>query len=674
MPNRLAAATSPYLLQHADNPVDWYEWGDEATSAAHERGVPILLSVGYSACHWCHVMAHESFEDETTARYMNEHFVNVKVDREERPDVDRIYMDAVQATTGRGGWPMTVFLTPDGRPFFAGTYYPRERNHGMPSFGDVLAAVATAWTERREEIDDQADRITDAVRVTVAPRADMPDLESLDRAITDLESGFDPEFGGFGGAPKFPQPSTLELLLRYATLFPDRDGATAALTMIETTLERMAAGGIYDQIRGGFARYSVDRVWLVPHFEKMLYDNALLGRTFLRAAQLTGRADFTAVARATLDYLIEEMADPSGGLHAAEDADSEGVEGKYYVWSWDELGRVLGSDRELTATIYGATPEGNFEGANILHLRSPAAAPTEPAGIAAGELAAAKQSFDRRLLEHRRSRIPPGRDDKIVTAWNGLALRTLAESAAVLGDAAYLDAAVGIATFLTETADVGGTLHRSWRDGRLGVAGFCDDYAAAAIGLFALFQATGDGRWFDRAKDLTDRMIARFVDDEGGFFATEADTGLIARPKNILDNPTPADNSLAAEALQIHAALTGDAGTRRLVDGAVRAAGPGIERHPAFVGHLLAVWATRLAGIREVAIVAPPSAASRFARVVWEEFRPDAVVAIGDGSAEHVPLLEGRSAGSAGRAYVCRDFVCDLPAETPNDLLRLLRR
>ena len=668
MPNRLANATSPYLLQHQDNPVDWHEWGDEANAAARERDVPILLSVGYSACHWCHVMAHESFEHPETAALMNDLFVNVKVDREERPDVDRIYMDAVQAMTGRGGWPMTVFLTPDGHPFFAGTYFPKERSHGMPSFRDVLEGVSAAWNDRRGELDTQAARISAAIATTVPSADHLPDLAALDRAVADLRGSFDPEHGGFGGAPKFPQPTTLELLMRYAALFPDRSGADDALAMVTTTLERMARGGIYDQIAGGFARYSVDAFWLVPHFEKMLYDNALLARTYLRAGQLTGRADFTRVATETLDYLIGDMADPAGGLHSAEDADTEGVEGKYSVWTWAELGDVLGADRTLAGQVYGATPEGNFEGANNLYRPRSLSEIAATTGIDPEELAAAKAGIDRRLRERRATRVRPGRDDKIVTAWNGLALRALAEADAVLDVARYREAAIRIAEFITTIVDVDGTLHRSWRRGTIGVPGFCDDYAAGAIGLFTLFQTTGDPEWFDRAESIMDRMIERFADGDNGFFATEAESGLIARPKNVLDNPTPSDNSLAAEALLMYAALTGDGRAARLRDGAVRAAGVPAQSNPSFTGQMLAVRATTLAGVKEVAIVGSGPASGSLAGVVWDRFRPEVVVAIGDGTPASVPLLEGRGGDGGPRAYVCRDFVCALPVDTAGAL------
>jgi uncharacterized protein YyaL (SSP411 family) len=663
MPNHLVDATSPYLLQHQDNPVDWYEWGDAAFTAAHTTDRPILLSVGYAACHWCHVMAHESFEDPETAAYMNEHFVNVKVDREERPDVDRIYMDAVQAMSGRGGWPMTVFLTPDGGPFFAGTYFPKERVHGLPSFLDVLAGVSNAWQTNRAELDEQAERLTEAVNAALPVADDLPAAADVDRAIDSLAASFDQEHGGFGGAPKFPQVPTLELLLRTAAF-----GDEAALSMLRDTLDAMGRGGIYDHLGGGFARYSVDRYWLVPHFEKMLYDNALLARTYLRSWQLTGEQLHLDIARATLDYLIRDMTDPSGGIHSAEDADSEGSEGAYYVWTWDEFGRVLGADRELAASIYGATADGNFEGANVLHLPQSIDELAVRLDMDPQELATRRSVIDERLRAFRNTRIRPGRDDKIVTAWNGLALRALAEADTVLGVSAYRDAAIRIAEFLTGPAMPDGRLVRSWRRDRPGGPAYADDYGAAALGLYALYQTTGDERWFLAAERLVSTLVDQFADLEGGgFFATASDAEqLIARPKNLQDNPTPSDNALAAEALLTHLAYTGDVAALRLVEAAVRAAGVLIGRHPAFAGQMLAVWATALHGIKEVAIVGTsPGDTEALAAVVAERFRPDCVPAVGIAGATQVPLLRDRAAGEGALAYVCRDFVCERPVATP---------
>jgi hypothetical protein len=663
MPNHLVDATSPYLLQHQDNPVDWYEWGDAAFTAAHTTDRPILLSVGYAACHWCHVMAHESFEDPETAAYMNEHFVNVKVDREERPDVDRIYMDAVQAMSGRGGWPMTVFLTPDGGPFFAGTYFPKERVHGLPSFLDVLAGVSNAWQTNRAELDEQAERLTEAVSAALPVADDLPAAADVDRAIDSLAASFDQEHGGFGGAPKFPQVPTLELLLRTAAF-----GDEAALSMLRDTLDAMGRGGIYDHLGGGFARYSVDRYWLVPHFEKMLYDNALLARTYLRSWQLTGEQLHLDIARATLDYLIRDMTDPSGGIHSAEDADSEGSEGAYYVWTWDEFGRVLGADRELAASIYGATADGNFEGANVLHLPQSIDELAVRLDMDPQELATRRSVIDERLRAFRNTRIRPGRDDKIVTAWNGLALRALAEADTVLGVSAYRDAAIRIAEFLTGPAMPDGRLVRSWRRDRPGGPAYADDYGAAALGLYALYQTTGDERWFLAAERLVSTLVDQFADLEGGgFFATASDAEqLIARPKNLQDNPTPSDNALAAEALLTHLAYTGDVAALRLVEATVRAAGVLIGRHPAFAGQMLAVWATALHGIKEVAIVGTsPGDTEALAAVVAERFRPDCVPAVGIAGATQVPLLRDRAAGEGALAYVCRDFVCERPVATP---------
>jgi len=489
MPNKLANATSPYLLQHKDNPVDWFEWGDEAFTEARERDIPVILSVGYSSCHWCHVMAHESFEDDETAAFMNEHFVNVKVDREERPDVDRVYMDAVTAMTGRGGWPMTVFLTPDAKPIFAGTYFPKETFGHHPSFMDVMTAVLDAWNTNREGAIDQADQITSVITQIDTNVGYLPVMANLEHAVTGLSNAFDRKNGGFGGAPKFPQEPTLEFLLRMAALRPDTDSGAAAVSMLTHALTAMADGGIYDHLTGGFARYSVDSAWVIPHFEKMLYDNAQLARLYLRAWQVTGIDRFRDVAVDVLDYLDTAMADPAGGLHSAEDADSEGVEGRFAVWTWDELGDVLGEDRELAAKIYGATPGGNFEGANNLHRRTDIGDVMEATGLTIGEINAARVSIDERLRDRRAKRTPPGRDDKIVTAWNGLALRSFAEAAAILDDARYMERARSIASFLANEASPDGRLVRSWRD-RPGYAAFADDLAAVALGMYTLFSVT----------------------------------------------------------------------------------------------------------------------------------------------------------------------------------------
>ncbi|MGI9648251.1 MAG: thioredoxin domain-containing protein, partial [Acidimicrobiia bacterium] len=469
MPNRLAAATSPYLLQHRDNPVDWFPWGDEAFQAARDRDRPVLLSVGYSACHWCHVMAHESFEDPETARVMNELFVNVKVDREERPDVDGIYMSAVQAMNGHGGWPMTVFITPDGRPFFAGTYFPKEPRGGMPSFGQVMEAVDEAWRQRRDEIEEQSDRLVSAVSQRIAPGAAPIDEARLQTAYRDAIDKVDWEFGGFGGAPKFPQVPGHEFLLRVH----EEPWAPRAGEALRLSLDQMAAGGIFDHLAGGFARYATDRVWLVPHFEKMLYDNALLARLYLRAGQELNEPAYEQVARQTLDYMLTDLGLPGGGFASAEDADSEGVEGKFYVFSFDEFTEVVGADSVAIGAVLGVTRGGNFEGSNILHAARPVAEVAAEHGVSVEWLSQAVGDAKARLLEVRNRRGRPGLDDKVITAWNGLALRALAEAGAVLGENRYLEAGRANARFILENlrrAD--GRLLRSFRQGQANIPAF----------------------------------------------------------------------------------------------------------------------------------------------------------------------------------------------------------
>jgi uncharacterized protein len=651
MPNRLAEATSPYLLQHKDNPVDWHQWGEEAFAEAQARDVPVLLSVGYAACHWCHVMAHESFEDTETAEEMNRLYVNVKVDREERPDVDSIYMEAVQTMTGQGGWPMTVWLTPDGRPFYAGTYYPDTDRHGMPSFRTVMRAVSDAWETKRDEVLGQSARLTDAISRTIPRAEDLPAIETLGRAYESLAASFDPINGGFGDAPKFPQEPELDFLLRVHR----ESWAPHADHMLRVTLSEMADGGIHDQIGGGFARYSVDPQWLVPHFEKMLYDNAQLARIYLWAGIELEEPRFVEVARSTIRYLLDELRHPDGGFFSAEDADSEGVEGKFYVWTTDELDLVLGpEDGAEAARFFGATPHGNFEGSNILYRPTP-----DP-------WTDRIESIGARLHEHRATRVRPGLDDKVVASWNGLAIMALADAGAALGDAGYLEAARQTARFILDHMVVDGVLGRSWRDGQAGVAGFLEDHAAVALGLFALYAATGEHEWYEAAATLTLGIPDRFTDPEGGFFDTPVDgESLIKRPKSHADNPLPSGNGMAAEALLTLGAYTGDAALRDLATSTLRAAGLLMERYPSMVGHHLGVLHSFLTG-RELAIVGPDWA--DLARVYWSRYRPQIVLAPSTGGEEPIPLLDGRSKPGQTLAYLCQNHVCALPTTDPQAL------
>lgn len=659
MPNRLIRSTSPYLRQHADNPVDWYEWGDEAFESARSRDVPILLSVGYSACHWCHVMAHESFENAETAALMNEHFVNIKVDREERPDVDAIYMSATQAMTGRGGWPMTVFLDVDRRPFYAGTYFPSEPRHGMPSFVQLLTAISEAWTQRREELFDQAERLTEAISRPIPPGEAPPDTDSLRRAYGQIEGLFDAVHGGLGGAPKFPQQPALDFLLRIT----GRDWAPKAGPMVRQTLERIAAGGIHDHLGGGFARYSVDAEWLVPHFEKMLYDNAQLARLYLRAGQVFGSEWFTEVAIRTLDYLARDLSNPEGGFTSAEDADSEGAEGTFYVWTEPELREALGDRADFAIARYGITPGGNFEGAHILHHGRLLSEVAEILAIEPSEVRRLDQEVRELLFEVRERRPRPGLDHKVVAAWNGLAIRAFAEAGAVLGRPDLIDRASRCADFvLDRLTDSTGRLLRVWAEDEAKVPAFCEDHAAVALGCFSLYEATGELRWFVAAERLTRAIPDLFAAEDGGFYTSGSDSEeLLVRQKDLMDNPSPSGNSMASDALMRLAAYTGEHDLVVQAEGAMRAAALIVERSPSAVGHMLGVIDFDVSGAVEVAVVGKE--ADQMADVVWSRYRPNLVLAVdreGDGSGT-VPLLEGRYEEGHTRAFVCEDFVCQLP-------------
>jgi uncharacterized protein YyaL (SSP411 family) len=659
--NRLGDATSPYLLQHADNPVDWWEWSDEAFAEAVRRDVPVLLSVGYAACHWCHVMAHESFEDAATAEQLNTGFVAIKVDREERPDIDAVYMAATQAMTGQGGWPMTCFLTPAGEPFHCGTYYPPEPRQGMPSFRQLLDAVSRAWREDGDRVREAAEQI--AGRLAEAAAASLPpdavDAAALAKAVTSLSDAFDSRVGGFGDAPKFPPSMVLEFLLRHH----ERTGSATALGMATLTCDRMARGGMYDQLAGGFARYSVDAGWVVPHFEKMLYDNALLLRVYAHLARMTGSAQAMRVADETAAFLVRDLRTAEGGFASALDADTDGVEGKTYAWTPAQLDAVLAADDGAwAARLLSVTAAGTFEhGASTLQLLVD---PDDPARWVRVRAA---------LLAARDERPQPARDDKVVTAWNGLAIVALAEGGAALGRPAWIQAAVDAAELLLTRHVVDGRLRRSSRGGAVGAAaGVLEDHAALADGLLALHQATGTAHWLHAATDLLDMTLAHFVAD-GVLFDTADDAEtLLHRPREVADNATPSGSSALTSALLTASVLTEDGGRfRSAAEAALRGAGTVTRQYPRFAGHWLTAAEAAVTGPLQVAIVGPGPALLAQAR----RLAPGGTVIVaGEPDAPGVPLLAGRPlVGGVAAAYVCRGFVCDFPVTTPAALAAAVR-
>nr|PZN63298.1 MAG: thioredoxin domain-containing protein [Sphaerobacter thermophilus] len=676
MANRLQHETSPYLLQHADNPVDWYPWGEEALEAARAQDKPILLSIGYAACHWCHVMERESFENPDIAALMNQHFINIKVDREERPDLDTVYMAAAQMMTGQGGWPLTIFLMPDGKPFYAGTYFPPEDRSGMPGFPRVLLAVAEAYRNRRDDLERAANDIqghlTEHFRWSLPETAITPAL--LNEAASGLARQFDEANGGFGGAPKFPPPMALEFLLRYRL----RTGSDTALRIVELTLERMARGGIHDQVGGGFHRYAVDATWLVPHFEKMLYDNALLARLYTLTYQATGHPFYAATALDTIEYVLREMTSPDGGFYSTQDADSEGEEGKFYVWTPEELEAVLGPEQApIVARYYGVHPGGNFEGKSILHV------PEAPESVAAAfdltldELVEIIGPAREKLYAARAQRVWPGRDEKILTDWNGLMLRALAQAAIALGRSDLRDAAVRNATFLHTHLYRDGRLLHSYKDGEAKITGYLADYASLIAGLLALYEATFDVRWIAWARDLTDRAIADFWDNEGGaFFDTSADDApLVARPKDAFDSATPSGNSLMAESLLRLGLLLGEDDYRQRAMTVLERFAALAAKAPTGFGQLLCAADLALAEAHEIALVGDPQvpAMAEMLAVVQQPYLPHQVVALRhpdqDGEDEVIPLLAGRTARDGQpTAYVCRNYACRQPVTTAHDL------
>lgn len=683
MPNRLANENSPYLLQHVDNPVDWYPWGEEALVAAREADLPILLSIGYAACHWCHVMAHESFEDGETAVYMNQHFINIKVDREERPDIDSIYMNAVVALTGQGGWPMTVFMTPDGRPFYGGTYFPPTPRFGMPSFIQLMAGITDAWQTRRDEVEKSATSIAEQLgKQASVIRLNLPQSQQFDpnlplAATQQFAQLFDKVQGGFSQAPKFPPSMSIEFLLQQYQTSGDED----ALHMAEFTLQKMAYGGMYDQLGGGFARYSTDVNWLVPHFEKMLYDNALLARVYLHAFQITGKPLYRRIVEETLDFVIKEMRHEDGGFYSSYDADSEGEEGKFYVWRPDEIRAALGDDAELFMMYYDVSPRGNWEGNSILNVPVAPETVAQRANLSLDEMAARLEAAKEKLYAVRAKRVWPGLDDKVLTGWNGLMLAAFAEAGRFLKRDDYLRVASENALFLYEVMrGENGRLLRTWKAGNEAkYNGYLEDYAYLADGLLALYQASYDERWFVWARELADLMLNHFSDsDGGGFFDTSDDhEELLNRPKNVQDNAVPSPNGVAAQVLLRLSLLTGEGAYWDRAEQMIVAMERFIGTYPNSFANWLTAAFFLLGEPKEIALVGKAGETGdggmgRLIDVVDAEYRPLYVLAVGqDGGA--VPLLRERPLfQNQPTAYVCQKFVCQRPVTESEALKTLL--
>jgi len=663
MANHLIQETSPYLLQHAHNPVDWYPWGQEAFEKARRENKPVLLSIGYSACHWCHVMAHESFENDEIAKLMNELFVNIKVDREERPDLDQIYMNAVQMMTHHGGWPMTVFLTADAVPFYGGTYFPPQDRYNMPGFPRVLISVAEAYREKQSEIiETGASLVNELKRLNITSGSDHPiETELLNAVYTSTVRSYDSVNGGFGGAPKFPPAMTLEFLLRTHVRTGNRD----ALEIASHTCQKMAEGGIYDQLGGGFHRYSTDAQWLVPHFEKMLYDNALLSRLYLHYFQLNQSPLARETVEGILDYVLREMTDASGGFYSTQDADSEGHEGKFFVWDIKEIREALAeADARLFCAYYNITESGNFEGKNIPNVTRSLEEVAAEQGVSVSELQASLQESKLKLFELRENRVKPDRDEKILTAWNGLMMASFAEAGVVLNRADYTDAARRNAEFVLSNLRRDGMLLRTWKDGVAKFNGYLEDYAFLIEGLVTLYETTGEFRWLEEAQTLTERMIDEFWDSDGGgfFFTGKSHESLIVRSKDYFDNATPSGNSVAAGVLLRLAILTGKENYRELATTVIREIGDAARRYPSAFGYALSAVDFLLSTPKEVAIVGSSREDIQpLLSEAWRRYLPNKVVAPGVGG-ENIPLLADRPLQNGQpTAYVCINYACKQP-------------
>jgi uncharacterized protein len=669
MPNRLAQETSPYLLQHAENPVDWYPWGEEAFDRARREDKPVLLSIGYSACHWCHVMEHECFENGAIAGLMNQNFINIKVDREERPDLDHIYMEAVQAMTGSGGWPLTVFLTPEKKPFYGGTYFPPEDRHNLPGFPRVLSSVVNTYCKRRSAIDNIVGDVDKFLSGEIQSLEKAKPLSEsiLKQAYYILERSFDTQNGGFNAAPKFPYPMTLEFLLRYYTRFKDN----TALGMVSLTLEKMAKGGIYDQIGGGFHRYATDGEWLVPHFEKMLYDNALLGRTYLHAYLLNGNKFLATIVEDTLDYVLREMRSPEGGFYSTQDADSEGEEGRYYLWTPQEIASVVGNELAAqTEDYFGVNESGNFEGRNILHLKDLQAD--------LQLIRKARQS----LLAKREQRVKPTRDEKVLASWNGLMLVTLAEAASILGRDDYLFAAAANGSFLLDRMAYDGKLQHIYTDGIAKIDGFLEDYASVIEGLLALHQATLSGKWLKSAIALADTMVNQFYDSKTGLLydTPPGQNDLIVRPRNNFDGAIPAGTSLATLMLLKMSLLTGNTKYYEIADQELRSISNIAGNAPLGYSEWLCALDFYLSVPEEIILIGniDNPLARKMANVVYHKWQPNKVMAAFDpadsDSVPELPVFSGRGAASGQPAvYICRNYSCQVPITSIEELEKQLK-